>query len=136
MSVLVDTSVWSLAFRRQRPRSSPAVQALAELIDAGEAIMIGPIRQEVLSGYSDDRAFVQLRDLLDPFPDLPILRDDYIAAAELANAARRIGVQGSHTDFLICAMARRHECEILTTDRDFARFADAFELNLHPPPPR
>ena len=94
MSVLVDTSVWSLAFRRKRPRSSPAVEALAELIEASEAVMIGPIRQEVLSGYSDDQAFAQLRELLDPFPDITIERDDYVAAAELANTARKAVSKG------------------------------------------
>lgn len=57
MSVRVDTSAWSLAFRRKRSRSSPAAQALAERVEASEAVMIGPIRQEVLSGYSDDQVF-------------------------------------------------------------------------------
>jgi len=42
-------------------------------------------------------------------------------------------VQGSPTDFLLCAVALRRGFAILTTDGDFAAFARLLPLRLHPP---
>jgi hypothetical protein len=50
MGVIVDTSVWSLALQRRNPVDNPETEALIELIGKGTAIMIGPVRQEILSG--------------------------------------------------------------------------------------
>ncbi|HUK48606.1 MAG TPA: hypothetical protein VLW06_13475 [Terriglobales bacterium] len=54
MNVLVDTPVWSLALRRRRQvlssEESRMCNALAELIREGRVLMIGSIRQELLSG--------------------------------------------------------------------------------------
>ncbi|MGA2478739.1 MAG: PIN domain-containing protein [Spirochaetia bacterium] len=134
MNVLVDTSVWSLAFRRFRVHSfaeTQMVDELTELIREGRALLIGPIRQELLSGLSDARQFKSLRDKLRAFNDLSIHGLDYERAAEFSNDCRQAGVQGSHTDFLICSVAAGNGAAILTSDKDFRRYAKHVPISLH-----
>ena len=131
MKVLVDTSVWSLALRRPKGRPDPAVEELRSLVEEGRVAMIGPIRQELLSGLRTPEAFERLRDHLRPFPDEVLEPADYERAAEHFNTCRARGVQGSNTDFLICAVAERRALPILTTDADFTRFARLLPIALH-----
>ena len=93
--------------------------------------MIGAVRQELLSGVRTGAAFEQLRDALRPFADEPLESADYERAAEHLNTCRAEGIQGSNTDFLICAVAERRKLPILTTDADFAHFATALPILLH-----
>jgi predicted nucleic acid-binding protein len=131
MKVLVDTSVWSLALRRRAP-AHQAVDELRRLIATGRAAIAGPIRQEVLSGIREQPAFERLRDHLRAFPDEQTQPGDYERAAELFNVCRARGLQGSNTDFLLCALAERHQLPILTTDEDFVRYARALDgVTLH-----
>ena len=95
--------------------------------------MLGAVRQELLSGIRDDSVFETLRGRLRGFADLPLVTDDHETAAAFFNTCRRRGVQGSNTDFLICAAADRRGCSILTTDRDFARFAEHVPVTLEIP---
>jgi predicted nucleic acid-binding protein len=131
MKVLVDTSVWSLALRRQKRRDDPTVQELRSLVDEGRVAMIGPIRQELLSGIRTFDDFQRLRDHLQPFQDESLETADFERAAEHFNTCRARGVQGSNTDFLICAVAERRNLPILTTDSDFTRFARILPIALH-----
>ena len=133
MKVLVDSSVWSLAFRRQEPKPTPVVLELRELIFEGRAKIIGPVRQEVLSGIRNTAQFRRLRENLGAFPDHAIITADYERSAELFNRCRRSGVQGSNTDFLICAVSDRERMPILTTDKDFSLFAQHIPVKLHEP---
>ena len=135
MSVLVDTSVWSLALRRQRSESAPdgMVLELRDLIGEGRARIIGPIRQELLSGLRDRSQYERLRAQLRAFPDLPLHTGDFERAAEIFNLCRQKGVQGSNTDFLLCAVAERYEIAILTLDGDFANFAQHVPIKLYVP---
>lgn len=105
MKVIVDTCVWSLALRRRSPDHSATVQELRNLIEDRRVQMIGPIRQEILSGIRQEKQFKSLKNHLDAFSDLPITTEDYVSAARLFNTCRRKGIQGSNTDFLICAIA-------------------------------
>jgi predicted nucleic acid-binding protein len=131
MKVIVDTSVWSLVLRRSRRLRSRPIEELRSLIRDHRVQMLGPIRQEILSGVRDPFQFEQLLDHLASFPDLPILTEDYITAARFFNLCRSKGVQGSNTDFLICAVAVRYECSIYTTDKDFEMFAQHLPIMLH-----
>ncbi len=133
MRVLVDTTIWSLALRRKgRGRDEQAlVDQLTELINEARAVLVGPVRQEVLSGIRDRAAFELVRERLEPFDDLAIEQVDYVEAARLFNVCRGKGVQGSHIDFLICAVAMRHGVAVFTTDRDFARYAGHVDVVLH-----
>jgi predicted nucleic acid-binding protein len=128
--VLVDTSVWSLAFRRRSPGHA-AVDELRRLIGSGRAALVGPIRQEILSGIRVPAMFERLRDQLRAFPDEALTSTDYEAAADFFNTCRTSGLQGSNTDFLLCAVSARHRLPILTTDDDFGHYARLLPIALH-----
>ena len=131
MKVIVDTSVWSLALRREGGQPPVPVQELRHLINDHRVQMIGPIRQEVLSGIRSDSQFRKLRKHLEGFPDLPIYTEDYVTAARFFNLCRSKGIQGSNTDFLICAAAARNRFSIFTTDKDFELFSEHIQIILH-----
>ena len=132
MKVLVDTPIWSLALRRQSASGNECTTAeLASLIQDGRVAMIGPVRQELLSGVRERAHFERLREHLRTFSDVEITRDDYEEAASFFNRCRAKGVQGSNTDFLICAIAARNEFSIFTTDEDFGHFAELLPIVLH-----
>ena len=133
MKVIVDTSVWSLALRRGDQKDSPHVNELRNLIQDYRVQMLGPIRQEILSGIRHASQFIRLKDRLDSFPDLPILTEDYVHAARFLNLCRAKGIQGSNTDFLICAVAVRNKFSIYTTDKDFDSFSKQIPIRLHQP---
>lgn len=131
MKVLVDTSVWSLALRRREGPKPVSVKELESLIADNRVQMIGPIRQEILSGIRNEAQFKALAAHLSPFPDLPLTAEDYVTAARFLNLCRAKGVQGSNTDFLICAVAARHRMAIFTTDKDFVLYAKHLPIALH-----
>jgi len=117
MTLLVDTSVWSLAFRRDAPVSGPEVLALRAAIDGGDAIVTtGLVLQEVLQGFAGPRA---RKEIVQRFAALPLLapdRQDYIHAADIRNVCRRAGVQIGTIDALRGQLCIRHELILLTTD--------------------
>jgi predicted nucleic acid-binding protein len=135
VKVLVDTTIWSLALRRKHPRPKDRVliDELSELIKELRAVLIGPVRQEVLSGIPDPAKFEEVRQHLVAFDDLSIVEADYEEAARVFNTCRKKGVQGSHIDFLICAVAMRNSAAVFTTDKDFANYAKYLDLDLHKP---
>ena len=135
MKVLVDTSVWSLALRRNTPTGGAEESELVELIREVRIGLIGPVRQELLSGMKSHAQFQKLRNHLRAFPDLEIDSRDYETAAEFFNLCRGKGVQGSNTDFLICAVASRYRMPIFTTDDDFKLFQPHLPITLHNPRP-
>ncbi|MEN8690400.1 MAG: PIN domain-containing protein [Desulfobacterales bacterium] len=131
MKVIVDTSVWSLALRRDKDDSPAPVQELRHIIRDHRAQMMGPIRQEIFSGIRSKSQFKKLRKHLESFPDLPILTEDYVTAAQFFNHCRSKGIQGSNTDFLICAVAVKNKLSIYTTDKDFEIFSSYIQIVLH-----
>jgi predicted nucleic acid-binding protein len=131
VKVLVDTSVWSLALRRDDNRLNPEREELRRLVSAHVAVIVGPVRQEILSGVRDQAQFVRLEAHLAAFPDVPLLTEDYVTAANFFNLCRSKGIQGSNTDFLICAVAVRCDLAIFTTDGDFQHFAQCLPIVLH-----
>jgi predicted nucleic acid-binding protein len=124
MKVLVDTSVWSLAFRKTKKVDSEIgiVTLLSELVRDTNIVIIGPIRQEILSGIADKNKYVDLKNKLSIFKDQQIITKDYELAAEYFNLCRSNGIQGSHIDFLICAYSVNNNLVILTLDKDFQRY--------------
>lgn len=124
MSLFVDTSVWSLAFRRDAPRSEPEVRALRDALEGANVVLAtGLVLQELLQGFSGPRS---RKEIIDRFAALPLLspdRRDHIEAAELRNRCRRAGLQVGTIDAVIAQLCVRHQLELLTTDNDFARMA-------------
>jgi predicted nucleic acid-binding protein len=133
MKILVDTSVWSLAFRKKTltKDEEKIVNELKELIYEIRVVVIGPIRQELLSGLSSKAKFVNLIEKLRAFDDTPIEQNDYEKAAEFYNSCRKKGIQGSHVDFLICAIAINRDIGIFTTDKDFEKYKKIVNIKLH-----
>jgi predicted nucleic acid-binding protein len=135
MLVLIDTPVWSLALRRRTTNLNAHEQrltaALQEVIRDGRAQLIGPVRQELLSGMRQETSFRKLRDHLRAFDEPRIEVADYEAAAHINNQCRSRGIAGSAIDFLICAAASRRDWQIFTTDQDFTRYASVIPLNLY-----
>ncbi|MFZ3263122.1 MAG: PIN domain-containing protein [Terriglobales bacterium] len=137
MSVLVDTPIWSLALRRKpsnlNSREQRWTKALAELIRAGEAQLVGVVRQELLSGIREEQQFRRLRGLLSAFEDPQLEASDYEEAAHFHNQCRTQGVAGSAFDFLLCAVAHRRGWQIFTSDLDFGRYAKIVGAQLYTP---
>ncbi|HEY0758884.1 MAG TPA: PIN domain-containing protein [Acidisarcina sp.] len=132
MRVLVDTSVWSVAFRRAgSPLDIPQGRArleLEKLLLNGRAQLLGVVRQELLSGIRERARYDRLLKLFRPFPDVPLQQEDYERAASMHNLCRAHGIAGSSADFLICAASARRHWPILTIDRDFTRYATCLPI--------
>ncbi|MFC1461352.1 PIN domain-containing protein [Verrucomicrobiota bacterium] len=129
----MDTSIWSAALRRTKQDEPHPAKELRNLISDHRVEIIGPIRQEILSGIRENAQFKKLERHLAAFPDIPITTEDYVMAARSFNLCRAKGVQGSNTDFLICAVAVRCHCGIYTTDKDFPLFTKHLPIALHEP---
>jgi len=131
LSLFVDTSVWSLAFRRDAPAAAKERRELVRAIEAGEELVTtGLVLQELLQGFSGPRSRVQI---LDRFVALPLLipdRRDHVEAAELRNKCRRGGVQVGTIDALLAQLCLRYDVTMLTTDRDFRDIAGHCALKL------
>src|SRR4051812_43038298 len=126
MAVIVDTSVWSLALRRRRRDLSPAQREgellLRDMIVTGEALLLGVVRQELLTGLGPS-AFDAVRDHLQWFNDDPPGSDDYERAASFANTCTRAGIAATTVDMLICSFAAGRAYSIFAVDSDFGHYA-------------
>ena len=135
--VLVDTTIWSLALRRRRKDLSAEQQRLvrewASLVEAGRVVLVGPIRQEILSGIRRESDFAVVQRRLNAFGYLEILPGDYDRAAVFFNTCRAKGLTGTPTDLLLCAVAERVGVPVFTTDADFVRYAKLLPIRLHTP---
>lgn len=134
MTLFVDTSVWSLAFRRDAGSSQPPpaeVKALRRALEGEDLIVTtGLVLQELLQGFSGPRA---RGEIIDRFSALPLLipdRQDHIDAAELRNTCRRAGVQIGTIDALLAQLCNHHDLTLLTTDQDFFHMASHCPLRL------
>ncbi|WP_179873120.1 type II toxin-antitoxin system VapC family toxin [Microcella indica] len=130
MTVLVDTSVWSLALRRDRPTNSPAVAGLRTALESDLVVTTGLIVQELLQGFLPERTQSEIRRRFRALPAMQPTRDDHIAAAELRNSCRRAGVQLGTIDALIAQLCITHDLELLSTDRDFEHASHHCKLRL------
>ena len=131
MSVFVDTSVWSLAFRRDSPSSAIEVRALTRIIESGETILTtGLVLQELLQGFSGPKAHTQILDRFSAVPLLVPDREDHIAAAVLRNRCRRAGIQIGTIDALLAQLCIHHNLTMLSSDKDFNYIASQSALKV------
>ena len=131
MTLLVDTSVWSLALRRDAAATEPEVATLKDALAGSDVVVTtGLVLQELLQGFVGPKAKTQI---VESFAALALVqpdREDHIAAAELRNACRSAGVQLGTVDAVIAQLCVRHDLMLLTTDRDFAHAAKHSKLKL------
>lgn len=137
MNVLVDTSIWSLALRRRshdlNAHQNAAVAELTELIKEGRAKIIGPVRQELLSGITSATQFDKLCETMSSFPDETVGTPDYVAAAKASNVCRPKGTAVSVSDMLLCAMAMTRGWAIFMSNPDFENYAKVLAVPLYVP---
>jgi predicted nucleic acid-binding protein len=131
LTLFVDTSVWSLAFRRHEPASSGVVAVLARSLENGDAIVTtGIVLQELLQGFAGPKTH---EDILRRFSSVAMMspdRDDHIGAADLRNHCRRNGVQVGTIDALLARLCIRHDLTMLSADKDFVHIAGHSPLRL------
>ena len=133
MRVFVDTSVWSLALRRDSPPDLPEVHELQRALEAGDVCSTGLVLQELLQGFTKPKAHEQI---IRYFAALPLLipdREDHIHAAGIRNACRRQGIQVGTIDALLARLCIHHDLTLLTTDQDFHNMAAAVSLSVWVP---
>lgn len=133
MNVLIDTSVWSVALRHSVSveGADEIKEQLYTLIEDSRVAIIGPIRQELLSGIKSNNQFNHLRKRLEPFRDITLQTEDYILAAKFFNHCRAKGIQGSHVDFLICAVSSARKFPLFTADKDFEQYSKFLDFSLY-----
>lgn len=131
MNLFVDTSVWSLALRRDAPSDVPEIGALVHALQSGgQVVTTGFVLQELLQGFSGPKARTQIIDRFSAIPLLVPDRQDHIEAAELRNHCRRHGVQAGTIDALLAQLCIRHKLPMLSTDQDFLSIAKHSSLKL------
>jgi predicted nucleic acid-binding protein len=132
MYTLVDTSIWSLALRKKdkNKEDEDLISYFSDIIRDLRLVIIGPIRQEILSGISDLNRYKELRDKISIFEDYQIQTKEYELAAQYYNECRRNGIQGSHIDYLICAVAVSNQMKIFTLDKDFDNYKRIIPIEL------
>ena len=129
MSYLVDTSVWSLALRRDVPDTTREVAELKRALEAGDEILVtGLVLQELLQGFNGPKAYSQIIEYFSVLPFIIPEREDYINAAGLRNLCRKKGIQAGTIDALLASLCIERDIKILTTDRDFSQIAGVSSL--------
>lgn len=132
MKVIVDTDVWSEAFRKKGPKSD-YVSKLQRLIEEGRVQMIGVIRMEILCGIRSDTYFRKLNERLEAFSDGVLDSEVFVTAARFLNLCRGKGIQGSNNDFVICACSVLWKMPILSKDKDFLGYREYIPIELVEP---
>jgi predicted nucleic acid-binding protein len=132
MRVIVDTDVWSEAFRKSDTKSG-YVDELFNLIQEGRIQMIGCIRMEILCGIKGEKMFNDLAEKLEAFPDKTLGAEVFVTAARFFNLCRSKGIQGSNNDFIICACSVLWKMPILSKDKDFTRYQKLLAIEIAKP---
>ena len=131
MTVLVDTSVWSLSLRKDGPAKHPAVDKLQTLLlDTQDIVLVGIILQEILQGFRQEGIVTKVTAYFKAFPLLTLERQDFVAAAKLRRQAAAKGLSLSTPDCQIAAAAIKYQCHLLSTDKDFSNIAKWAPLKL------
>ncbi len=133
MKVLVDTDVWSEALRKKKGKKSDYVLELIDLIQEGRVEIIGPIRMEILSGIRDTATFKAFSEKLSAFLDRNLDSNIFVTAAKFFNVCRSKGIQGSNTDFLICACSVQWNIPILSKDKDYELYKKHIPIEVIQP---
>ncbi len=132
MRIIVDTDVWSEAFRKKGEKSA-YVTEFQNLIQEGRVQMLGIIRMEILCGIRNEKIFNQMKRSLEAFPDKPLDTEIFVHAAKFLNLCRSKGIQGSNNDFILCACSVIWKMPILSKDKDFQSYQKLLHIELVKP---
>jgi predicted nucleic acid-binding protein len=131
VTLLVDTSVWSLALRRDAPPDLPETRALRSALTGDDLVVTtGVVLQELLQGAVRDTSRQLITERFRAIALVQPDRDDHITAADIRNRCRANGVQLGTIDALLAALCIRRELTLLSTDRDFAAASRHCDLRL------
>lgn len=91
MNIIVDTVIWSIALRREpQERNTDIVNSFRSLVVSDRAVLMGAIRQEILSGLRHQEQFERLQTALRRFSDLNLTAEDYKLAASPSPASTTV----------------------------------------------
>jgi len=124
--VLVDSSVWVDYFNGE----DEAVETLNSLIRTGRVVVCGLIRQEVLQGSRDEKAFAKLEKQMSLWESVTEVPADFIEAAHIFARLRWKGITIPPTDCLIAAVAMRQNLLLYARDNDFDNIAQLHQFRL------
>jgi predicted nucleic acid-binding protein len=131
VNILVDTSVWCLALRRDSPADCEEVHRLKTALQGEEGVFTtGLILQELLQGFNGPKA---RRKIIETFAALPLIipeRRDHVEAADLRIKLRQRGVQAGTIDVLLAQLCLRHGLWLLSLDKDFEYMARHIPLSV------
>ena len=131
MTLLVDTSVWSLAFRRDVVAATPELSAFRHALDGADQVFTtGLVLQELLPGFAGPKARSQLIERFAALGFLQPDREDHIEAAELRNRCRRHGVQIGTIDAVLIQLCIKHDLVLLSADHEFNSAAKHIKFRL------
>ncbi len=131
MNILVDTSVWSQALRRDSPSNSREIGRLRQALQGGEMVFsTGLVLQELLQGFNGPKARQRIIDTFAALPFIVPEKRDHIDAADLRIKLRQKGVKGGMIDVLLAQLCLRHRLSMLSLDDDFAHMARHIPLSL------
>jgi predicted nucleic acid-binding protein len=131
VSLLVDTSIWSLAFRRDTEAAIAEVKTLQHALEGSDQVFTtGLVLQELLQGFSGPKARSQLIERFAALGFLQPDREDHIEAAEVRNLCRRHGVQIGTIDAVLIQLCRKHDLVLLSSDNDFRSAAKHIKFRM------
>lgn len=133
MKVIVDTDVWSEAFRRKGADKSAHYHELVQLIEEGRVELLSIVKMEILCGIRDEAVFEKIHKKLEAFKEQPLPPEVFVMAAQFFNLCRSKGIQGSNNDLIICAASVAWNLPILSKDKDFDHYKKYIPIELHQP---
>ena len=81
--------------------------------------------------YGNKDVFNDLTTKLNGFNNYEVQLADHDLTAEYFNICSSHGIQGSQTDYLICAVACRYNAETFTEDNDFQKYKKYPPIKLY-----
>lgn len=129
--VLIDTNIWSAFLRRRNPADDTMKKNVFEIVESSRACIIGPIRQEVLSGIREIEKFQRLREYLEGFEDEEVTTEDYVEAARIRNLCAAMGIATCAIDMTIVAFVKNRNYGLYSRDSDFIEhYPNVVNLNI------
>jgi predicted nucleic acid-binding protein len=93
--------------------------------------LIGPIRQETVSGIASSREIEIVKRRLASIQEFALPSDLFLLAADFYNACRAAGISAGAIDMMICSAAASNSVPVFTADPDFRHYAKHLPITLH-----